>query len=307
MIGRAPGGGSSHTRDARAGANCFAWRDSQSGDFEDVSFGVAGRRCWDSPVWWGRRRTELVEAIFGYGPRDAGKSGSMAGLCKSKSVRMRFAMASRSCPTTARARAGRACFVASTSDLQAIIVCCYDRCGSGIGAEQAVRDVRIGLRVWTSRSPRERRQSTEGGSRQWLLAGARIYVFDGPRAGIDVGAKAVDHRLIHGLAADGAGVVVVSSEIEEILAVADRIVVMHRGKIAGEMTEQRHRGRIVELALEADRCESENSARLGQCWPWLDMSAFHGVSDHFLPSISDERLPAIGSHTLLALGQLLVS
>ena len=56
-------------------------------------------------------------------------------------------------------------------------------------------------------------------------------------------------KLIGRLAAGGAGVVVVSSEIDEILAVADRILVMHRGRIAGELTrENATEARIVELA-----------------------------------------------------------
>ena len=67
--------------------------------------------------------------------------------------------------------------------------------------------------------------------------------------GIDVSAKAEIHNLIRRLAGEGAGVVVVSSEIEEILAVADRILVMHRGRIAGELTRgSASEERIVDLA-----------------------------------------------------------
>src|ERR1051326_3939247 len=117
-------------------------------------------------------------------------------------------------------------------------------------AEQAVEDVRIRL------SDLEQPAATlSGGNQQkvvlgkWLVAGARVYFFDEPTRGIDVGAKAEIHQLIGRLALDGAAVVVVSSEVDEILAVADRILVLHRGKVAGELTrEKASEQQIVELA-----------------------------------------------------------
>jgi len=64
-----------------------------------------------------------------------------------------------------------------------------------------------------------------------------------------VGAKAEIHQLIGRLAADGAAVVVVSSEIDEIINVSDRILVMHRGRIAGQLTRaSATEARIAELA-----------------------------------------------------------
>ena len=90
-----------------------------------------------------------------------------------------------------------------------------------------------------------KRSFSENGS----CVGARVYFFDEPTRGIDVSAKAEIHNLIGRLAREGAGVVVVSSEIDEILGVADRILVMHRGRIAGELTRgNATEERIVELA-----------------------------------------------------------
>ena len=117
-------------------------------------------------------------------------------------------------------------------------------------AAGAVRDLRVQLS-----SLDQAVTSLSGGNQQkivlgkWLLAGARIYFFDEPTRGIDVNAKAEIHNLIARLASQGAGVVVVSSEIDEILGVADRILVMHRGQIAGELSrENASEERIVELA-----------------------------------------------------------
>jgi ribose transport system ATP-binding protein len=70
---------------------------------------------------------------------------------------------------------------------------------------------------------------------KWLYAGARVFLLDEPTRGIDVGAKAEIYDMIRTLAARGAAILMASSELEELMGVADRIVVMHRGQIAGEL------------------------------------------------------------------------
>ncbi|PZO80918.1 MAG: sugar ABC transporter ATP-binding protein [Mesorhizobium amorphae] len=85
---------------------------------------------------------------------------------------------------------------------------------------------------------------------RWIAAGARIFLFDEPTRGIDVGAKAEIYALIERLAAEGRSMIVVSSELPEILRVADRVLVMREGRIAGvlehdALTEQA----IVALAV----------------------------------------------------------
>ena len=61
----------------------------------------------------------------------------------------------------------------------------------------------------------------------------RILILDEPTRGIDVGAKAEIHRLITGLAAEGVAVLMISSELPEVLGMSDRIVVMHEGHVSG--------------------------------------------------------------------------
>jgi ribose transport system ATP-binding protein len=70
---------------------------------------------------------------------------------------------------------------------------------------------------------------------RWLLADSRIMIFDEPTRGIDVGAKEEIYRLIEALAAEGRSIVVISSELPEVLRVSDRILVMRRGRLAGEL------------------------------------------------------------------------
>jgi len=84
---------------------------------------------------------------------------------------------------------------------------------------------------------------------KWLHAGARVFLLDEPTRGIDVGAKAEIYDTIRTLAGDGAAVLLASSELEELMGVADRIVVMHRGRMAGEFSRaQATEEKIMHLA-----------------------------------------------------------
>ncbi len=84
-------------------------------------------------------------------------------------------------------------------------------------------------------------QYLSGGNQQkvvigkWLSLGPRMLLLDEPTRGIDVGAKEEIYRLIEHLAAEGMGILFVSSELEEILGMSDRVIVMHEGRITGEL------------------------------------------------------------------------
>jgi ribose transport system ATP-binding protein len=68
---------------------------------------------------------------------------------------------------------------------------------------------------------------------KWLLRKLKVIIFDEPTRGIDIGAKSEIYELINQLAADGAAVIVISSELEEILRISDRVAVMHEGNLTG--------------------------------------------------------------------------
>jgi ribose transport system ATP-binding protein len=224
---------------------------SRAGNFENVSFSVNAGEVLGLAGLVGAGRTELVEAIFGYGARDAGKVWLDGRAVKIASpldaVRHGLALV----PDDRKgkglvANASVAFNLGLTSHHRVLLRSMRLEDGAG----QAVRDVRIRL------SSLEQPAATlSGGNQQkvvlgkWLLAGARVYLFDEPTRGIDVGAKAEIHQLIGRLASEGAAVVMVSSEIDEILNVSDRILVMHRGRITGELTRgNATEARVVELA-----------------------------------------------------------
>ena len=69
---------------------------------------------------------------------------------------------------------------------------------------------------------------------KWLATSPKVLILDEPTRGIDIGAKAEVHRIISHLAAAGMGIILISSELPEVLAMADRVLVMHEGRLTGE-------------------------------------------------------------------------
>lgn len=101
-------------------------------------------------------------------------------------------------------------------------------------------------------------RNLSGGNQQkvvlakWLQRNCEVIIFDEPTRGIDVGAKYEIYLLMNKLAAQGKAVIMISSELPEILGMADRILVMHEGRITGEITEpkQATQEMIMELAVQ---------------------------------------------------------
>ncbi len=93
-------------------------------------------------------------------------------------------------------------------------------------------------------SLRQRARNLSGGNQQkviiarWLTLKPRVLILDEPTRGIDVGAKAEIHALMNQLAQDGVGLLVISSDLPEVLGVSDRILVMREGRIAGEFSRE---------------------------------------------------------------------
>jgi ABC-type sugar transport system ATPase subunit len=101
--------------------------------------------------------------------------------------------------------------------------------------------------------------SLSGGNQQkvvlakWLMARPKVIVFDEPTRGIDVGAKAEIYARMHEIARQGVGIVMASSDLPEILGMSDRILVMHEGRIAGELSrDEASEETIMRLATATD-------------------------------------------------------
>jgi ABC-type sugar transport system ATPase subunit len=117
-----------------------------------------------------------------------------------------------------------------------------------------VRHAKESLSI-TMASPEQEVQYLSGGNQQkvvlarWLETSPAVVILDEPTRGIDVGAKFEIYHLIRELTGRGVGVIMISSELPEILGMSDRILVMHDGRIAGQFRQdEATEERIIELA-----------------------------------------------------------
>jgi inositol transport system ATP-binding protein len=123
-------------------------------------------------------------------------------------------------------------------------------------ARRACERMREALRVRTP-DLEEPVMNLSGGNQQkvliarWLLTRPRILILDEPTRGVDVGAKAEIHRLITQLARQGAAVLMISSELPEVLGMSDRVMVMHEGRVTGIL--DRHEATQVRIMNLASR------------------------------------------------------
>lgn len=152
-----------------------------------------------------------------------------------------------------------------------------DRKGEGLALRQSVRDNVLLVRRASSRraakglrpadllasltvtAPGDREvRFLSGGNQQkvvlakWLLGEPGVLVIDEPTRGIDVGAKAAIYSVIRQLAHDGVAVLVISSELPELIGLSDRVVVMHQGRIAGELSAGPSEEAVMLLATGHD-------------------------------------------------------
>ena len=121
--------------------------------------------------------------------------------------------------------------------------------------QRAVRD--LGIRTRSIDAPVE---SLSGGNQQkvalarWLAIEPSILVLDEPTQGVDVGAKGEIHAIINRLADRGTSVVLISSELPEVLALSDRVAVMREGTIAGVVPRaEATADRVMAMALHDPR------------------------------------------------------
>jgi ABC-type sugar transport system ATPase subunit len=100
-------------------------------------------------------------------------------------------------------------------------------------------------------------RNLSGGNQQkvvlakWLARHCEVLLFDEPTRGVDVGAKYEIYLLMNRLAAEGKAIVMISSELPEVLGMADRILVMHEGRVTGELADARRatQEQIMQLAV----------------------------------------------------------
>jgi ribose transport system ATP-binding protein len=234
-------------------------------EIKDVSFQVKKGEILGFAGLMGAGRTEVARAIFGADPRDSGtiklhghevdiKSPSdavAAGIGYLSEDRKHFGLA-----TGMDVRAN----VAMTNLTQfASRVGVLNESEMGVTAQGYIKQ--LGIRT---PSDRQEVRLLSGGNQQkvviakWLLRDCDVLIFDEPTRGIDVGAKAEIYKLLVDLAEQGRAIIVISSELPEVLRLSHRIAVMCEGQLTGildrsEATQES----IMKLATQTTRAPSE--------------------------------------------------
>ncbi|MDP8949769.1 MAG: sugar ABC transporter ATP-binding protein [Actinomycetota bacterium] len=230
---------------------------SREGVLEDISFRVRAGEVVGIAGIVGAGRTELARAIFGVDPVDSGE------------VRVEGRRIERADPREAKHRGIG--FITEDRQGQGIVppLSVAENLGlASLGrntsaglvnrkeqrnqAEKMIEDLNI-----RTPGPEQEVQYLSGGNQQkvvigkWLLVDSRVLIMDEPTRGIDVGAKVEIYELMNELTENGAGILMISSDLLEVLGMSDRILVMSGGRITGELSvEEATQERVMALATQ---------------------------------------------------------
>jgi ABC-type sugar transport system ATPase subunit len=230
--------------------------------FQDVSLDLSPGEIVGVSGLVGSGRTELVRAIAGADRPDGGQMtlGGQPYQPRSPAEGLRAGVAMLS---EDRARDGLLPAMSVRDNLSLASFARMTRLGVFV---RRVQEALVGEQVRElnvrTRSVDAPVRSLSGGNQQkamvgrWLLRGARVLLLDEPTRGVDVGAKAEIYRIVAGLAQRGMALLLVSSELPEVLGMSDRILVMRGGRIVarfqrGEATEERLLAAAAGVAPEA--------------------------------------------------------
>jgi inositol transport system ATP-binding protein len=210
------------------------------GIFKNVSFDIRAGEIVGMAGLVGSGRSNVAEALFGVVPATSGTISIKGEAVKIRTPQQALA-AGMAFLTEDRKETG--CFLALNIQENMDSAVLNQRYVSKgfVQSEQLNKDcleMAKRLRVKTP-SMDEIIQNLSGGNQQkvlvgrWLLTNPRILILDEPTRGIDVGAKAEIHRLVSELAGTGVAILMISSEMPEVLGMSDRVVVMHGGQVTG--------------------------------------------------------------------------
>ena len=213
----------------------------RNGVFKDVSFDLRKGEILGFAGLMGAGRTEVMEALFGYTKLDAGEiyiHGKKVNInMPSDALKNRMALLTED-------RKGTGCFLPLSIRDNMTVASITDYTNFGFirkrAMEKACLEQKEKLAVKTP-SMNQLIKNLSGGNQQkvlvarWLMTNPEILIVDEPTRGIDVGAKAEIHKLLSMMAKEGRSVIMISSELPEVMGMSDRIMVMHEGKITGEV------------------------------------------------------------------------
>ncbi len=230
---------------------------------EGISFEVRAGEVFGIAGLLGSGRTEILETIFGASERPSGGAVRVAG--REVAIGSPRAAKALGLAFVPEDRKSKGLLVGSSVSANVLLpsLAALSRFGIRVPAGEARTALHAikSLRIRCA-GPDQATKSLSGGNQQkvvmakWLATKPRILLLDEPTRGIDVGAKQEIYDLIFELAAEGLAIVVVSSELPEILALADRILVMCEGRMAGTLNrEDASEERVMALASPPARLD----------------------------------------------------
>jgi ribose transport system ATP-binding protein len=214
----------------------------RKGVFEDVSFEVRAGEVVGLAGLVGAGRTEVVRAIFGADPYDSGEV-VVDGLPLPRGKVTAAMEAGLGLVPEDRKGQGLVLGADVRENLGLVTMRRATRGGFVDRAGQAKAAAKVAEQLGVRMSGLGQEVRTlSGGNQQkivigkWLLADANVLILDEPTRGIDVGAKVEIYQLINALTATGRAVLMISSDLPEVLGMSDRVLVMARGRLAGELS-----------------------------------------------------------------------
>jgi ribose transport system ATP-binding protein len=213
----------------------------RKGVFAPISFSVRSGEVLGFSGLMGAGRTEIMRCLFGLDKHDGGEiyvNGKKVNISSPKdAIRAGICLVSED-----RRREGIIPQMSVRENITIPSLTRISKCGFVNTKEENVLALEYidKLRIKTP-SPDQKIGNLSGGNQQkvclakWLALNPNVIVLDEPTRGIDVGAKAEIHKLIEELAKAGMAVIIISSELPEILGVCDRIIVLYEGKKTGEL------------------------------------------------------------------------
>ncbi|ARC75461.1 sugar ABC transporter ATP-binding protein [Bacillus licheniformis] len=215
---------------------------SKKGVFQNISFSVRSGEIVGISGLMGAGRTELMRAVFGLDPLDSGDifiEGKKAALKKpSDAVQKGIGFI-----TENRKDEGLVLDTSIRENIALPNLASFSPKGRiDKKSEQEFVDLLIKRLTIKTESPETHARNLSGGNQQkvviakWIGIGPKVLILDEPTRGVDVGAKREIYQLMNELTDRGVAIVMVSSELPEILGMSDRVLVIHEGTLSGELS-----------------------------------------------------------------------